>query len=166
MPKTLLPIILFGVAPIGLPAQTAVIHVRVIDGRTGENLSGMNLEFLDYHTSPDGSASADLQGRMPVKTSVDGDSYTAHPNAHGVLVFDGLATVNGLWTPCTRQKLYDSEKQTYGSDHLYPVSTTIASGLVAKNNCSKKTATAKPGELVIFIRPTTWWEKFIWGMRS
>ena len=154
--------ILFAVAPIGLLAQTATIHVRVLDGRTGKNLSGMNLAFVDYHTDPDGSTHADLNGRMTVKTSVDGDSYVANPEAHGVLVFNGL----GVWITCTRQKFYDSDTRTYGSEHLYPVSTIVASGLVANNNCSRRTATAEPGELIIFVRPATWWEKFISGMRS
>ena len=151
--------VLFAVAP-ELLAQATTIHVRVLDGRTGKSLSGQNLEFVDYH-NPDGSTHADLNGRMIVKTSADGDSYIANPDAHGVLVFNGLGR-NGFWTPCTRHKLYDSNNQTYGSEHLYSVSTIVASGLVANNNCGKRISTAKPGELVIFVRPTTWWEKF-WG---
>ena len=74
----------FAVAPIGLLAQTATIHVRVLNGRTGISLSGMNLAFVDYHTDRDGRTHADLNGRMTVKTSVDGDSYSASPDAHGV----------------------------------------------------------------------------------
>src|ERR1035437_2527933 len=115
--------ILLAVSPMGLLAQTSTIHVRLVDGRTGKNLSGMNLAFVDYYSDRDG-------------------------------------------TPCTRQKRYDSDKGTYGNEHLYPVSTIVALGLVTKNNCSRRTATAKPGELVIFIRPATWWEKVIWGMES
>jgi len=156
--------ILFVVAPIGLLAQTGTIHIRVLDGRTGKNLAGMNLAFVDYHTDRDGSTDTDLNGRATVKTSADGDSYIANPDAHGVLVFNGLG--KGVWIPCTSQKLYDSDTRTYGSEHLYPVSTIVASGLVAHNNCSRRTATAKPGELIIFVRPATWWEKFIWGMKS
>jgi hypothetical protein len=79
---------------------------------------------------------------MTVKTSADGDSYIANTDAHGVLVFNGLGR-NGVWTPCTRQKFFDSDTGTYGSIYLYPVSTIVASGLVANNNCSKRTATAK-----------------------
>jgi hypothetical protein len=157
--------ILFAVAPIRLLAQTATIHIRVVDGRTGKNLSGMNLTFVDYHNDRDGITHPDLNGRMIVKTSADGDSYVANPDAHGVLVFNVLGS-SGAWIPCTRQKLYDSSTRTYGSEHLYPVSTIVASGLVANNNCSKKTATAKPGELIVFLRPPTWWEKFIWVWES
>lgn len=156
--------ILFAIAPIRLLAQPATIHVRVLDGRTGTNLSGMNLAFVDYDTDPDGSTHADLNGRMTVKTTAHGDSYIANPDADGVLVFNGLGS--GVWTPCTRQKLYDSETRTYGSDYLYPVPTIVASGLVASNNCGRRTTTADPGELIIFVRPATWWEKFIWRMKS
>jgi hypothetical protein len=163
--KTALSLILFAVAPIGLLAQqVTTIHVRVLDGRTGKNLSGMNLAFVDYHTDPDARPHVDLNGRMIVKTSANGDSYIANPDAQGVLVFSGLGS--GVWTPCTRQKFYDSDTRTYGSEHLYAVSTIVTSGLVAKNNCSRRTATATPGELVLFVRPATWWEKFIWGMKS
>src|SRR5262245_29663068 len=90
--------ILFAIAPIRLLAQTATIHVRVLDGRTGKNLSGMNLAFVDYHTDRDGSTHPDLNGRVTVKTAADGDSYIANPDADGVLVFNGLG--NGFWTPC------------------------------------------------------------------
>ena len=153
--------VLFAVAPIGLLAQTATIHIRVLDGSSGKNLSGMNLEFLDYHTDRDGGTHADLNARMIVKTSADGDSYIANPDAHGVLVFNLLGNVNADWTPCARQKLYESRTRTYGNEHLYSVSTIVASGLVARNDCSGRTASAKPGELVIFIRPVTLWERFI-----
>lgn len=158
--KAILPCILFAVAPIGLLAQTATIHIRVLDGRTGKNLSGMDLTFVDYHNDRGGSTHADLNGRMIVKTSVDGDSYIANPDARGVLVFDVLDR-DGAWIPCTRQKLYDSKTRTYGNEHLYPVSTIVASGLVANNDCGKRTATGKPGELIVFVRPPTWWQKFI-----
>ncbi len=37
------------VAPILLAAGITTIHVRVVDGRTGASLLGMNLAFVDYH---------------------------------------------------------------------------------------------------------------------
>jgi hypothetical protein len=163
--KAMLSCILLTVSPMGLLAQTTTIHVRAVDGRIGKNLPGMNLRFVDYYSDGDGNTHPEFNGRTIVKTSADGDSYVANPDAHGVSVFGGLGN-SGDWTLCTRQKLYDNDKRTYGNEHLYPGSTIVASGLVTKNNCSRRTATAKPGELVIFIRPATWWEKFISGMES
>jgi hypothetical protein len=157
--------ILFATAPFGLLAQTATIHVRVLDGRSGKNLSGMALTFVDYHAGQVGGADGDLNGRTLVKTSVDGDLYIANPNVHGVLVFDVLDRAV-WWTRCSRQRFYNRDTRAYGSEYLYPVSTIVASGLATSNNCSKKTAMAKPGELIIFVRPVTWWEKFIYAFRS
>lgn len=164
--KSILSCILFVIAHIGLFAQTATIHVRVFDGRTGKNLQGMYLAFVDYHSDPDGSKHDDLNGRLFIKSSAHGDFYTVNADLHGVLVFDGLGDRTGYWTPCTRQKFYDSQTRAYGEEHLYPVSTILATGLVSKNSCSKSTAVAEAGELILFVRPTTWWERFIAGMRE
>lgn len=163
--KTILTCIVLAVTAVGLLAQTDAIHIRVLDGRTGKNLSGKYLTFVDYHNDRDGTTHDDLNGRMIVRTSPDGDLYVANADAHGVLVFNVLGS-SGAWVPCTRQKLYDTKTRIYGSEHLYPVSTIIASGLVAKNDCSRRTAAAKPGELIVFVRPPTWWEKFVWVWKS
>lgn len=32
-------------------------------------------------------------------------------------------------------------------------------GIVGANTCGKATASSKPRELIIFVRPLTWWEK-------
>jgi hypothetical protein len=164
--KSILSCILFVIAHIGLFAQNTTIHVRVLDGRTGRNLAGMRLAFVDYHSDPDKRKHDDLNGRLPVKSSLNGDSYTVSADIHGVLVFDGLGDRTGFWTPCTRQKFVNSQTQTYGEEHLYPVSTILTTGLVSKNSCSKKTAVSEAGELILFVRPTTWWERFISGMRE
>lgn len=35
----------------------------------------------------------------------------------------------------------------------------VQQGVVTANVCSKATAPPKPGELTIFVRPLSWWEK-------
>ncbi|HEV2233150.1 MAG TPA: hypothetical protein VGV68_07080 [Terriglobia bacterium] len=35
----------------------------------------------------------------------------------------------------------------------------IQSGSITANTCGKATASPKPGELIIFVRPLSWWEK-------
>ncbi len=138
-------------------AQQTTIRIRVLDGRSGKNLSGPELDFVDYHSD---TTNDPLNGRTSVQTTRDGDAYIANPNMNGVLLFDVLGT-QGLWVPCVRQKIYDETAKTYGSEHLYPVSTIVTTGLVTKNSCSNRTATANPGELVLFLRRTTLWEYFL-----
>lgn len=35
----------------------------------------------------------------------------------------------------------------------------IQKGIVTPNSCGKPTASPKPGEVIIFVRPLNWWEK-------
>jgi hypothetical protein len=41
----------------------------------------------------------------------------------------------------------------------YTISDILTTGVVAPNACSKRTAVAKPGEFVLFIRPQNWREE-------
>jgi hypothetical protein len=149
-------------APYALNAQTAEIRIRLLDGHTGSSLSGMKLDLLDYHND-NPKIIGPLEGRASVDTLQDGNYYTATPKIMGILVLSYFGLAGASITPytrCSHQKFYDSNTRTYGNEHLYPVSTIVESGLVTKNDCSNKTATAKPGELVIFVRPVHWWERW------
>jgi len=35
----------------------------------------------------------------------------------------------------------------------------VQQGIVTPNTCGKATASPKPGEVILFVRPLTWWEK-------
>jgi hypothetical protein len=35
----------------------------------------------------------------------------------------------------------------------------VQQGIVTANTCGKATASPKPGEVTIFVRPLTWWEQ-------
>ena len=148
-----------------LSAQMVTIRISVLDGHTGRALTGQDLGFVDYHPNDNERPPGDLNGRATVTTVTDGNLYKAIVFYHGVLVFNILGA-GYAWTPCSRQKFFDSATGKYGQDHLYPVATIAASGLVTHNDCGKGTAVPKPGELVLFLQRTTWWERFVAGMRS
>jgi len=40
----------------------------------------------------------------------------------------------------------------------YPIKKILESGVAAGNTCGAFRATAKPGELILFVRPQHWWE--------
>ena len=56
--------------------------------------------------------------------------------------------------------------QTGGSNYSwlavlrYPMAKVLHDGIVSSNTCGKANATAEPGEIILFVRPLTWWEKF------
>ena len=41
----------------------------------------------------------------------------------------------------------------------FPTEQFIREGFVTANTCGRPMASARPGELVIFVRPLSWWEK-------
>jgi hypothetical protein len=45
----------------------------------------------------------------------------------------------------------------------YPISEILQHGAVSDNNCGKATATPKPGELILFIKPIPAWKRILGG---
>jgi hypothetical protein len=41
----------------------------------------------------------------------------------------------------------------------YPIKNILETGVVASNTCGKFKAEARPGDLIFFVRPASWWEK-------
>jgi hypothetical protein len=41
----------------------------------------------------------------------------------------------------------------------FPTKKVLEQGIVTRNTCGKATASPKPGQVVIFVRPLTFWEK-------
>ncbi len=48
----------------------------------------------------------------------------------------------------------------------YPLSEILQHGAVSENHCGKARAKAKPGELILFIKPLSFWRRLLDGFRS
>jgi hypothetical protein len=49
----------------------------------------------------------------------------------------------------------------------FAVADILSKGVVSPNTCSKKIVEKlEPGVLTIFIRPLTWWEKFVGALQA
>jgi hypothetical protein len=57
--------------------------------------------------------------------------------------------------------LYQPQTPDYSWLDIREISTKqlMREGIVMPNTCGKATASPQPGELVIFVRPLSWWEK-------
>ena len=42
----------------------------------------------------------------------------------------------------------------------FSTAEVLQHGVVTANTCGKATASPQPAEIIIFVRPLTWWEKF------
>jgi hypothetical protein len=61
-----------------------------------------------------------------------------------------LVESSGLHTDC---------RGTQRSQTHFPVSTILSEGITVANSCGKASHKANPGELVLFVRKTTFWER-------
>ena len=116
--------------------QTATIHVRVINGRTGCPKSAMSFAFVDYDTDGNGKYRDDLNGRKTVTTTVEGDSYIANADVHGVLVFNGMGSMDALLEAKVLRRQHAQVRRRLSLSSFYDRHL----GLVARNDCSKRSA--------------------------
>jgi hypothetical protein len=117
--------------------RTALVHIRLIDGRTGLPMKAkkIGLEdragYRDISVSPDSSGLAELRiSRDTIILVHNTHEYVACGDEHGGLVHNDFKVSEIL-------------------------STGIAEQIVPPNRCTKTSNSAKPGELVLFVRP---WE--------
>ncbi|MGA1981169.1 MAG: hypothetical protein ABSG84_01740 [Acidobacteriaceae bacterium] len=139
----LLAALLFSAAGLAQTAPAAAlpsfVSLRLLDADTGQPIP--NLKALIYGDT----------GGKPLPISPLGDLYeieiTAQANLKLGLIASNVDTTE--FTPCIPQ-----------SDQAFNIKQVQAQGIAPPNKCSKKTHPAAPGELVIFLRRTHWWERW------
>lgn len=117
--------------------NTALVHIRLIDGRTGlpMKVKKVGLEdragYRDISVSPDSSGFAELRiSRDTIILTHNTHEYVNCGDEHGGLVHNDYKVSEIL-------------------------STGIVEQIVPPNRCTKTSSSAKPGELILFVRP---WE--------
>lgn len=124
---------------IGVPstfAQTSVIRVRVVDGRTGKPVRTGN---LNVWTSPNQIASSDI----PLNREGIAMIQISHEDT--IRIFPGFDFFCGVRTP-----------GSVGQE--FPVDEVLRTGAATANGCGKANTAVKPGEIVVYVRPLTFWE--------
>jgi hypothetical protein len=146
-----------------LYAQT--IEIKLVNGRSGDPISDtcVNVwvgtarkDAMSIPTDENGIArfrltdkesEIDLQNRW----KGCGDFGMVNP----VVKYDDILRINAGFVSC----------QSRPSDHSWLAISDISTkevlqrGVVTANTCGKATASPKPREVVLFVRPLTWWEK-------
>ncbi|HEX2917051.1 MAG TPA: hypothetical protein VHN81_00935 [Edaphobacter sp.] len=117
--------------------QTVEIHVRVINGKNGKPIRD---EKLNVST---GENDANLMATNETGTIVLHIDSGAR-----------LGVISNLYVTCQPYKPGESWR-------FYSVDEIVSKGISQANTCSHIRVSAKPGELILFERPRTFWE----GMR-
>lgn len=145
-----------------LSAQT--LEIKLIDGRNGHLITNRCVNVWVGDERKDALAiPTDRNGVARLRlTDNDAEVNTDHRwkacGAFGVIgpvvKYKDFVKVNVGYAVC----------EPHGTDFSWlevkslPTKQIVEQGIVATNTCSKVTASARPGELVIFVRPLSWWE--------
>jgi len=130
------------------PAPTEkTITIRLLDSRTGHLIATAHFLIRINHEQTE-------HGNW-VRENDDGTGNLTVPQNASVLSAQAkYALGTELYVNCDSAKDKD-----FPVARWYAVSDILTSGVAAPNGCSKRTALAKPGEFVFFVRKQNWREQ-------
>lgn len=119
--------------------ESQSFRIRLLDGRNGAPVAGGHVKL--WYDEPSGPG-------YTVVTDARGLALMPTPVGEPVRI---LADVTGS-TDCRRS-------QRYSSRPAYALQAVATSGTAAENTCGNIAVHTSPGELVLFVRPSRWYEK-------
>jgi hypothetical protein len=120
-------------------AEPRVFRVHVADGRTGDAIAGARIQLWYDEAAGPG---------YDVSTGARGDALMPSPVGEPIRV---LVSING-YTDC-RKVDRDAPPQAYNLAQI------AAQGMATQNTCGRLTVRPGAGELVLYVRPSHWYEK-------
>lgn len=125
----------------GFSLEAQDVHIRVLDGRNGQPVAKEHVQII-LDNAPKGTRALDLP------TDKDGNA---------VLHFDGKAVSFEI----EADYYIDCRPfQRNAPRPFYSVDRVLSFGMATDNNCGKFRKSPQPGEIVFFVRPARWWERF------
>jgi len=127
------------IVPCVSRAQTAEIHIRIINGKNGRPIKN---ETLRVWTTRD---------------HIDADLWPTDATGAVLLKVDGNAQIAVDANQYASCRTLPQNQQP--SEFLYSVAEILGKGISTENICGNIRVAAKPGELILFERPFTLLEK-------
>lgn len=123
--------------------QVATVHIRVLNGRSGKPVRHAQTFTAMLPASA-------FSTPIAVKTDAKGVASL-------LAVSTGeLAVTVPHHATCEYKR--KSERKTLGPRE-YPVQQILGAGVVGGDRCGRPRVTAAPGELVVFVRASHWWQR-------
>ncbi len=127
------------IAPCVSRAQTAEIHIRIINGKNGRPIKN---ETLRVWTTRD---------------HIDADLWPTDATGTVLLKVEGTAQIAVDANQYASCRTLPQNQQP--SEFLYSVAEVLGKGISTENTCGTVRVAAKPGDLILFERPFTLLEK-------
>jgi len=155
-------LLLLGVA-LGGNAQS--IRIKLVNGRNGRPMANSCVNTwvgterktaMAVPTDKDGVARLYLTDKdAEINTQSQwkncGDLGVLNP----IVRYSDTIGINASYVLCERKSDY-----SWLLIQRFPTAKVLHDGIVSSNTCGRAKATAEPGEIILFVRPLTWWEKF------
>lgn len=173
----ILALVLLG--PAATPDQQGgTVRIEVLNGQNGRPITGECLN-IGFGALGPGAIIAPTDDRGVVTLRIGARAVTADPaprsrcgktavlgpvhiSAHGL----SLLIAGDYFIPCQEYASYPVHIDPRGAGPAtlsafprYSVAEILRLGVVASNTCGKVTIKPKPGELIFFERPRTFWER-------
>jgi hypothetical protein len=142
------------------------IKIKLVDGRNGQPLGNNCVNVWVGHDRKEATAiPVDSNGVATLRlTAENSEVDTSHQwSGCGLFgVIDPVLKYHADIGLILGYVLCQPNRRDYSwlEKHEYATRDLVQTGIVTPNTCGKVTAEHKPGELIIFARPLTWWEKW------
>lgn len=142
------------------------IGIRLVNGKNGRPIAGtcVNVwvgnkreDAMAIPTDKDGVASlrlTDKDGEVDIHNRWK-DCGDFWGGINPVVKYDDSLRINAGYVLCHVRK----PDYSWLAITNFSTKEVLEHGIATANTCGKVTASPKPGEVIIFVRPLTWWEK-------
>ena len=151
----------------GAPLSPQTLEIRLVDGRNGRPMAGaasyvnvwVGTERKEAIAIPtDGNGVARLQLTLnageiniPNPSNDRGSIVVANP----VVKYNESLRINVPFASCGS----GGSNYSWLESEQFSAKQILQHGYVSPNTCGKPTASPNPGQVILFVRPLTWWEK-------
>jgi hypothetical protein len=151
----------------GVPLCAQTLEIRLADGRNGHPMAGaashVNVwvgaerkEAIVIPTGGNGVAWLQLtlnaaEVNIPNPSNDHGADVVANP----VVKYDESFRINVPYVLCGS----GGSNYSWLMSEDFSTKQILQRGYISPNKCGKATASLKPGQVILFVRPLTWWEK-------
>jgi hypothetical protein len=170
------PLLLFGIVKFlmslflilyGAPLSAQKLEITLVDGRNGRPMVGASSyvnvwvgterkEAIAIPTDRNGVARLQLTlntGEINIPNSSEdrGSIVVDHP----VVNYNESLRINAPYVLCGS----GGSNRSWLRSENFSTKEILQHGYISPNTCGKATVSPQPGQVILFVRPLTWWEK-------
>jgi len=150
--------------PCGLKLGAQTIRIRLLNGKNGHPLAGKCVNVwvgserksaMAVPTDKDGVASLELTHKAQADTQHVWKGCGILGVIHPIVQYSDRIEINTSYVSCEPR----TPDFSWLAIKAFPTKKVLQSGIVTPNSCGKAKASPQPGEIILFVRPLTFWEK-------